>query len=217
MSIISEALKKAEQNRNSAIRLSDHTGGMQGFSKSLDGLPVRSQASAGLERQAMPQRPKAAEPRPVSSTARNERPAALGWKRYAPIGSILLSILCVFIVHGYITSEQYAGRLSSTYEKAGSGAIIEVEPYSDMREEIIKSEQLVITLPALSPHDYAKEKFFSSVQLNGIVNDGVETIAILNNEILRVGDDVEQARILDIKSGKVVLSLKGKSFDMLLK
>ncbi|MFH0839461.1 MAG: hypothetical protein V1883_00395 [Candidatus Omnitrophota bacterium] len=211
MSIITEALKKAEMERNSRINSKEYLN--KALGPRVDMSSHRKEA-------------------PVSSSVDNvltgsgrtaDQPAGkIGWRMSRPlvisgiliIGTIVfLSAMNVFIISSVDTKAVQSPQLT----KSGSD-YIEIETYTKaMYPDLVALEReptifkrLGRALKGITP----KDEFISNFELNGIIYDADNSWAIINNQMVKIGDILSGAKILSISPQKVVLLYKEGVFDL---
>lgn len=98
-----------------------------------------------------------------------------------------------------------------------TGVDIEAEGYSDLKREIViieRKEGIIDKVSGALKGMSAKDEFSASFSLNGIVYDSVDPWAIINNEVVRAGDELDGARIISIAPRRVVLLFRNEKFDL---
>ncbi len=94
------------------------------------------------------------------------------------------------------------------------------EAYSDMTREIRTIDRRTPVMSRISRafglSDNAKAEFFSSFTLNGIVYDGINSWALINNEVVRLGDGIGEATLVGVAPRRAVLLYKNELFDLIV-
>ena len=191
MSIIAEALKRAEREKDKAITSKEY------MNKIL-----------GPERKETYQRGELKD----EKTRESESAKSIRYvkKRKALVvsgGLLVLTIMFLAISNLFLLPSldvKTAGREKLPLYTAEP---LVAEAYTDMSPEValIESKAGFIDKP------------LPNFTLNGIVWDIDGSWAIINNEIVKAGDALDGAKVISIEPQKVVLSFRDKRFDLVLK
>lgn len=210
MSIITEALKKAEKERNKAIDSKEYLNKILG-----PGIDMSSYKKDAQDKQMR-----------VSTVYDNPAPAA-NWR---PGRSLMVS--CILIISAVIfLSAMNVFIISSSDprgEKAASGevrqlpdAAIEAETYTTaMKSDINLIERKAAILGKMDrifKGGAGTGEFLSNFTLNGIIYDTDNSWAIINNKMVKTGDVLDGALVISILPQKVVLIFKKEAFDLIVK
>ncbi|MBU4488893.1 MAG: general secretion pathway protein GspB [Candidatus Omnitrophica bacterium] len=211
MSIITEALKKAEMERNSSINSKEYLNKALGPRVDMSSHRKEAPVSSGID------------DAPTISGRTADQPAGkIDWRISRPviisgiliIGAIIfLSAMNVFIISFVDTEAVQSPQLT----KSGKD-YIEVETYTKaMYPDLIALEReptifkrLGRALKGITP----KDEFISNFELNGIIYDADNSWAIINNQMVKIGDILSGAKILSISPQKVVLLYKEEMFNL---
>ncbi|MCG2705481.1 MAG: general secretion pathway protein GspB [Candidatus Omnitrophica bacterium] len=211
MSIITEALKKAEMERNSSINSKEYLNKALGPRVDMSSCRKEAPVSSGID------------DAPTISGRTADQPAGkIDWRISRPviisgiliIGAIIfLSAMNVFIISFVDTEAVQSPQLT----KSGKD-YIEVETYTKaMYPDLIALEReptifkrLGRALKGITP----KDEFISNFELNGIIYDADNSWAIINNQMVKIGDILSGAKILSISPQKVVLLYKEEMFNL---
>ncbi|MBL7071785.1 MAG: hypothetical protein ISS26_06420 [Candidatus Omnitrophica bacterium] len=98
-----------------------------------------------------------------------------------------------------------------------SGTSAEAEAYSDVKSEFVvieRREGIIDKMSQALKGNSAKDEFFANFTLSGIVYDAQESWAIVNNKVMRSGDELGGARIISIAPEKVVFLFRNEKLDL---
>ncbi len=191
MSIITEALKRAEREKDKAVTSKEYMNKILG--------PERKET---YQREELKDG-KTRESKSAESIRYVKRKKAL----VVSGGLLVLTIMFLAISNVFLLPS-----LDLKTAEREKGPVYTEEPlvaeaYTDMSPEIalIKSKTGFI------------DKFLPNFTLNGIVWDIDGSWAIINDKIVRAGDALDGAKVISIEPQKVVLSFRDKRFDLTLK
>jgi len=207
MSIITDALKKAARERDGSYA------DMDGYLTKIAG-PVRNEVYEGP-------------PRPDAGTADGllpesvkggfpERRGRRATRFFVTLsGLTAIAIIALSAINLFFVNDR---GFNMVYENipVGDPAIpLEAEAYTKLNEELALIEKSVSSLgfkrgpkAAVDAEMVSADKFV----LNGIVADEAESWALINNKVVKPGDRLEDATVIAINSGDVILRVDGKPF-----
>ena len=130
---------------------------------------------------------------------------------------ITLSTLAVFsLIYGIVTPTKTGRKLSR------KPAVVRQKQRGKLTEELLPAKRdrkktafTSWSRDPFTPGDISAIKI-SELTLNGIIWDRVEPHAIINNEIVRIGDKVSNYTIVDITHNKVVINDGFNNFELRL-
>ena len=129
---------------------------------------------------------------------------------------IVLGVMAITsLIYGIITPSKVKRGIMSTREdisKRGSDAAIEIG--SSVRQASRSGYTSWGRSPFVPIEVFVKR--LHRFTLNGIVWDKASPRAIINNNIVRIGDKIEDATVVDIEKEKVILNDGIKDFDLKL-
>ena len=198
MSIITEALKKAEKQRNETMASKEYLNRIIGPQLDLSTVNV---------------------------SARNiDLPADNADKRLAKplvISGILIigAIVFLSITNLVVISSIDRTTAQSMHLLKPGGDYMEVETYTKAMYPDIKAIERRSTIfdkmgRAILGGVTKEDEFLSNFELNGIIYDADNSWAIINNKMVRTGDILSGAKVLAISPSKVVLLFRSETFDL---
>jgi hypothetical protein len=206
MSIITEALKKAEKEREKAIVSKEY------MNKIL-----------GPERKATYKRgePKIEKPklRPKAAVSKNESIEFLHLhyvksKTLIVAGILLLStIIFLAIINIFLIPSPEVKVATSVGTSEITEAPVRAEAYTDMKSEIHETD-FVGKMARVLRSDLVQNGVLSSFKLNGIVYDDEDSWAVINNKVARVGDALDGATVISIAPQRVTILFQNKRYDL---
>lgn len=211
MSIITEALKKAEKERNKVIDSKEYLNQILGpqvdmSSYKKDMLDEQLAVSPAYDNTA------------PTVTAQNWRPSrSLLISGVLIIGAIVfLSVMNIFIISSPDVEKAVSGEASLSAKNA-----VDAETYTTaMRSDINLIEQKGTILGKMGrvlKGGAVQDEFLSNFTLNGIIYDTDNSWAIINNQMVKTGDILNGARVVSILPQKVVLVFKKETFNLTVK
>ncbi len=198
MSIITEALKKAEKQRSDTTTSKEYLNRIIGPQLDLSTLAVSG--------------------RNVDLTLNN-----VGKRLGRPllISGILITGAIIFlsVMNLAIFSSIDTTTAQSTYLTKPGGDYLEVETYTKAMYPDVRAIERRSTIfdkmgRVLSGGVTARDEFLSNFELNGIIYDADNSWAIINNKMVRAGDVLGGAKVLAISPSKVVLLFRSETFDL---
>lgn len=219
MSIIAEALKKAEKERNSSVNSREYIDKLLGPRIDISSYRKEPADESGAD-----------EVLTVSDKAKfGHKTAAraygkIDWRisrrpliilGILIIGAILfLSAVNMFVISSVDTKIAQSPRFTNPGKDH-----IEVETYTNaMYPDIAALERESVISGrldgALKGGAATKDEFTSNFELNGIIYDADNSWAIINNKMVKIGDILNGAKILSISPQKTVLLYKDETFDL---
>lgn len=209
MSIITEALKKAEKERGKSITSKEYLNKILG--------PERK---ATYKREKKPGEPQA-QTKTSSSETRNIGSSNARYVRSKTLVTmgilLLLAIISLTAANVFMIS-------TPEIEVAASGgtkeAPAEAETYTDMKSElsVIENDPTFMSkMTKVFRGDVLQNEFLSNFILNGIIYDDEKSWAIVNDEVVRVGDMLDGAKVISIAPKRVTLLFKEEKFDLAVK
>ncbi len=213
MSIITEALKKAEKERNKVIDSKEYLNKILGPQ-----VDMSSYKKDVLDEQ-MPISHVYDDPMPVVNTVDWRPGRSLLISGILIIGTIVfLSAMNVFIIS---SPDPYGEKATSGEAALPASNALQAETYTTaMRSDINLIEQKATILGKMGrvlKGGAVTDEFMSNFTLNGIIYDTDNSWAIINNEMVKIGDVLDGARIVSILPQKVVLVFKKETFDLTVK
>ena len=211
MSIITEALKKAEKERNKVIDSKEYLNKILGpqldlasYKKDvLDEQPSLSPAHGNIK----------------SANGKERRPSrSLVISSVLVIGTIIfLSAMNIFI----ISSPDVKTATSKDVTRRSDRNDIEAETYTTaMQPDINLIERKTTILDKVGrvlKGGATADEFISNFSLNGIIYDADNSWAIINNKMAKTGDVLDGAEVVSISPQKVVLLFKKEIFNLTVK
>ncbi len=213
MSIITEALKKAEKERNKVIDSKEYLNKILGPQ-----IGMSSYRKDVLDEQ-MPVSHIYDDPTPIASTVDWRPGRSLLMSGILIIGAIIfLSAMNVFI----ISSPDPDGEKATSGEtRLPSNTAIEAETYTTAMMSDINLIEQKATISGKTGRvlkgGAVTDEFLPNFTLNGIIYDTDNSWAIVNNKMVKTGDVLDGARIVSILPQKVVLIFKKEAFDLTVK
>jgi hypothetical protein len=125
---------------------------------------------------------------------------------------ISITSILIFVLLFAVINALNKGRAS---EEAPSQEKISAEDLYGALEEKSKNLELKRDPFSLAPI-IPSEKYSSDTHLNGIVWDKTSPMAIINDEIVKIGDSVGGKIVVDIKQDRVILNDGSKDFELRL-
>ncbi len=202
MSIITEALKKAEKERNSVVTSREYMEKILG--------PERR---GTYQPQVFESGKKAADiSRPLDDDVARQRKRGI---IKASGLAMIVAIIFLALTNIYLITPLDL----DTAIKPVSGIPVEAEPYTDMSSEIRAVEQIGGQKDVFDVmgKEAVRRLFFSRFNLNGIVYDVGDSWAIINNSVVRTGDTFNGAKILAIEPKKVTMRFRNEIFHLVVK
>lgn len=211
MSIITEALKKAEKERNKVIHSKEY------LNKILGPRTDMSLYKKDILDEQRPSLPVYDDARPAVNTADWRPSRSLLISGALIIGAILfLSAINIFIVSSPDVERAVSGEVSLPAKNA-----IEAETYTTaMQPDINLIEQKTTILGRMGriiKGGTVRDEFLSNFTLNGIMYDTDNSWAIINNQMVKTGDILNGAQVVSISPQKVALVFKRETFDLTVK
>ena len=196
MSIITEALKKAERQKDKTITSEEY----------IDKI-------LGPERRGTYENENAKPPAEINPARRSGTLAVAG-------GLLLLAIIFLTVSNLYLlpsldVETATPGKAPDYIEDS-----LKAEAYSDMGSEIALIENnpgFMGKMKKALRGDPVREQVLANFKLNGIVWDADNSWAIINNRIVRTGDTLNGAKVVSIEPKKVVLNFRNEEFDLAVK
>lgn len=209
MSIIAEALKKAEKERDKTIVSKEY------LNKIL-----------GPERKATYKRkePKIEKPKfhPKAAVSKNENIEFLH-SHYAKSKTLIISgilllstIIFLTIINIFLIPSPKVKVATSVGTSKITETPVMAEAYTDMKSEIHKTN-FVGKMTRVFRSDLVQNGILSSFKLNGIVYDDEDSWAVINNKVARVGDTLDGATVISIAPQKVTIIFQNKRYDLAVK
>lgn len=211
MSIITEALKKAEKERNRVIDSKEYLNKILGPQLDL----------ASYKKEVLDERPSLlpAYEDVKSANGKERRPSrSLVISSVLVIGTILfLSAMNILI----ISSPDVKTTTSKDVTQRSDRNAIEAETYTTaMQPDINLIERKTTILDKMGrvlKGGAITDEFMSNFSLNGIIYDADNSWAIINNKMVKTGDVLDGAKVVSISPQKVVLLFKKETFDLVVK
>jgi len=209
MSIITDALKKAEKERDKTVVSREYLNKILG--------PERKVTH---KREEQKEEPKIEKPkfRPERVLSKNEGIEFL-YPHYAKSKIIIISgilllsaIILLTIINIFFIPSPEVKIATSEIKKTP----IMAEAYTDMKSEIRKTD-FVGKMAQVFRSDLVQDGVLSSYKLNGIVYDNEDSWAIINNKMAKVGDTLDDATIISIAPQKVTILFQNKRYDLTVK
>ena len=197
MSIITEALKKAEKQRSDTMTSKEYLNRVMGPQLDLSALTVSGKSV--------------------------ELPADISDKRLSRpliISGILIvgAIVFLSVLNLFIFSSIDQTTAQSTYLTKPGGDYPEVETYTKAMypdiEAIERRSSIFDKMGRVLLGVTKEDEFLSNFELNGIIYDADNSWAIINNKMVRTGDILSGAKILAISPSKVSLLFRSETFDL---
>ena len=195
MSIIAEALKKLEKEKNGTISSKEYLHKILG--------PVRNST---LKREKE-------ENGEVPDSTYRKRSKSLAVSGILLILAIaFLTAANIFLIPSSDIKVAESGRPADPAEEAPIA-----EAYTDVRTEIFLIEnktEFANKAARLLKSSSIRDEFMSKFELTGIVYDAGNSWAILNDKIIRAGDHLDGAEIVSVVSDKVTFIYKNEKLDL---
>jgi hypothetical protein len=203
MSIISDALKKAEKEKVKEISSKEYLNKILGPQRKT--TYKKQEFRAGRPSESLP-KSWPSEPKDTESTA-----SGISGRTWV-VSSILIVLTIAILTSAnifLIPSEDVGVAPESIAQIAPQIAKVplEAEAYTDVKAE----------LPEIPDRVLIQVEFLDKFELSGIVYDAEDSWAIVNNEVVRQGDVLRNAEVLSITPKKVTLLFKDESFDLAVK
>jgi len=213
MSIITEALKKAEKERNKVIDSKEYLNKILG--PQIDMSAYQKEVFARTDEELVS---------PVSyEEAESADRAPWRPRRSLIISGLLIVGAIIFLsaMNILIISSPDVERATSGRSAKSSRNSAEAETYTTaMQPDINLIERKATILDKMGrvlTGSVINDEFASNFTLNGIIYDADNSWAIINNRMVRTGDVLDGAKVLSITPQKVVLLFKKETFDLIVK
>ena len=191
MSIITEALKRAEREKDKAVTSKEY----------MDKI-------LGPERKETYQRGELKDKKTRESESRDSIRYVKRNKALVISGGLLvLTIIFLAISNLFLLPSPDLKMAEREKAPVYTEEPLVAEAYTDMSAEVALVESKTGFIDKLLPN----------FTLNGIVWDIDGSWAIINNKIVKAGDALDGAKVISIEPQKVVLSFRDKRFDLVLK
>lgn len=206
MSIITDALKKAEQERKGIINIEEDWG------KTLNHKIVRAAKKETGEinrRQPKPQIP------PLNNDVKAKDKTLLALLAFGVL--VLATIVFLTIINAVLVPSPPPRIAMPEADTDTANVPPEAEAYTDFESEVALVEERISFIDKMSmafKRDSTQDEFLSHFVLSGIVYDVNGSWAIINDEVVRVGDTLSGARIIAIDPEKVVLLFRDEKFNL---
>lgn len=203
MSIITEALKKAEKERNKQMSSKECLDKILGPERKTTYKREESRADKPqFESKFLP--PKIVRKFLDASYIKS--------KAFITSCVLLLgAIIFLTIANIFFIPTQRVGPIKTSDFKERP---FEAEAYTDVKSDIALIRN---KMAGVFKNVSVRDEFLSNFTLNGVVHDAVDSWAIINNKVLRVGDTIENAKVISITPQKVVLLFRNERFDLTVK
>ena len=205
MSIIAEALKRAEKEKEKQVNSKAYMNKTLGPTRKETYKKEVLKTDVAFEGVKLP-----------DEKEQQKRSRAL----IAVGGVLVLAIAFLAFANIFLLPSFDVGMLASEESGETDKVPLVAEAYSNMNEELALIES---RLPfgrkkkkALTTY-LARQKFLANFTLNGIVYDVNDSWAIINNRVVRVGDIFDGVKVVSIEQEKVVLGFKDETFDLVVK
>ncbi len=137
------------------------------------------------------------------------------------ISILILVFLFLAVWNVFLAPSSNVSRMMTPLGHGKEGdAAPEAEGYSDLKNEIMvieRKEGVIEKMADALKGVSAKDEFLGSFRLNGIVYDSEDPWAIINDKVLRAGDELDGAKVISIAPRKVVLLFKNERFDLVVR
>lgn len=196
MSIITEALKKAEKEKDKKITSKEY----------IDKI-------FGPERKGTYEKEKFEEEKTQLQQVRQGKTLIVS-------GSLLvLAIIFLTVANLFLFPSADVETVIPPKPFDYAGEPLEAEAYTDMSREIVLIEDKsgFNGIAKVFKRKSTRQQLLSNFTLNGIVYDTDDSWAIINNRMVRTGDALDGAKIISIEPQKVVLNFEGEKFDLVVK
>ncbi|MDD5681557.1 MAG: general secretion pathway protein GspB [Candidatus Omnitrophica bacterium] len=210
MSIITEALKKAEKERDKVINSKEYLNKILG--------PKIDMSSYKKE---VPDK------QPLTFTAYEnvKHASSMDWRpsRTLVVSSALIIGTIIFLsaMNVFVITSTDVKTATSEGTVRPAGNFIEAETYTTaMQPDINLIERKPTILDKMSralKGGAITDEFMSNFTLNGIMYDTDNSWAIINNRMVRTGDVLDGAKIISISPQKVILTFKRETFGLTVK
>lgn len=127
---------------------------------------------------------------------------------------IFLTVVNVFLISPDVKAPTHIG--TSDFR----GVAVKAEGYTDVKPEIALIENKSTFLDKMTDvfkSDSVRAKFMAKFTLNGVICSEDDSWAIINNDVVRVGDTLGGAKVISIVPQKVTLLFKDERFDLEVK
>ena len=216
MSIIAEALKRAEKERNKAIASKEYMNKILGPQRKETFRREEFKGDKAVSKSAaIFSEGEKEEFQSITDYIKNN-------KVLISAGGLVLSVIIFLtIVNTFLF--QTPGVKTAAREKMpafAKGEPLEAEAYTDMNAEIVFIENksgFMDKVANVFKGSSVREQFISKFTLNGIVWDIEDSWAVINNKIVRAGDIFEGAEVVSIEPQKATLIFKDEKFDLAVK
>jgi len=209
MSIIAEALKRAEKERDKTIDSREY------LNKIL-GPPRKATVPARPE----PKEEKPAAPADVHGLGKKDSNSASTDKVLVFAGGLLLlTIIFLTGINIFVIRSSETETAAVKAAPAPEADLPEAEAYTDMSSDIkmIDRPNFIGRMANALKGASGRERLISSFTLSGIVYDIKDPWAIVNNKIVRTGDVLNGAKVLSVGEKKVTMSYGDETFDLVVK
>jgi hypothetical protein len=208
MSIIAEALKKAEKERKIKMGMRHSLGKPFNYGKKIASIKESDNINISQLQMSSFKGNKAG-----SLHQHNVKSRSL-----LVFGALLsAAILFLAIANIFLLPPPVAEVTAIVKDSGAADVPLEAEAYTDLGPEMALIEERVKVADKASrvfkgvpPQD----EFLSNFSLSGIVYDIDDSWAIINNEVVRVGDTLNGARVILIEPKEVVLLLREKKISL---
>jgi len=127
---------------------------------------------------------------------------------------IFLTVVNVFLISPDVKAPTHIG--TSDFRDVA----VKAEGYTDVKPEIALIENKSTFLDKMTDvfkSDSVRAKFMAKFTLNGVICSEDDSWAIINNDVVRVGDTLGGAKVISIVPQKVTLLFKDERFDLEVK
>lgn len=214
MSIITDALTKAKKEKVRVMTSEEYLNKIIG--------PTRKETIAGEEIESNRSQLQGRSAVSETSAVKIPKSPFANRKMLITTGVLLISAI-VFLTFAnifFISTSDVELAIPAGNISESAVMTAEVEAYSDAKSELVEIEgrtgfmdKMAKVLRGESAHD----EFRSNFILSGIVYDEEEPWAVINNEVVKIGDTLDGARVISIFPQKVVLIFKDEKFDLAVK
>jgi len=138
----------------------------------------------------------------------------------ASVALLLLVFVFLIVSNVFFAPSSDVTRVKTLGSRSTQDVAIEAEGYSDLKKEIVIIERrkgIIDKMAGALKGESTKEEFLAGFILNGIVYDSEDPWAIINNNVVRAGDEFNGASIISIAPRRVVLLYKNEKFDLVVR
>ncbi len=133
---------------------------------------------------------------------------------------IITAILILIFIFGWANNikilKKRAGQKTGSQGPISSVSTLKPSPIQMGRDEKYREEKLTWVRDPFSGKIYTSGEGSRDLKLDGIIWDKKEPLAMINECIVRVGDEIGESKIIDIKPDRVILNDGTRDFELRL-